>query len=163
MFFSLILFNVVVNQLDASLVPPEAKSYLASFGYLHPKYKNSTNSFTSGDTIRRNAVSDFKSFSGLDPTGIVHKEILTRKTKPRCDLPDRIILEGSFTRRKRNIDIKGNRWTKDELTYGISKYTPDLEKSVVDREIAKAFRLWEEVTPLSFTFVETGNVDIEIR
>jgi matrix metalloproteinase-14 (membrane-inserted) len=57
----------------------------------------------------------------------------------------------------------GNRWTKGELTYGIRKYTPDLEKSVVDREIAKAFQLWEEVTPLTFTFVETGNVDIEIR
>jgi matrix metalloproteinase-14 (membrane-inserted) len=56
-----------------------------------------------------------------------------------------------------------DRWTKDELTYSISKYTPDLEKSIVDREIAKAFRLWEEVTPLTFTFVETGNVDIEIR
>jgi hypothetical protein len=56
-----------------------------------------------------------------------------------------------------------DRWTKDELTYGIRKYTPDLEKSVVDREIANAFRLWEEVTPLTFTFVETGNVDIEIR
>ncbi|XP_046638639.1 uncharacterized protein LOC124316736 [Daphnia pulicaria] len=160
----LILLSVVVNQLDASLVSPEteAKSYLASFGYLHPKYKNSTNSFISGDTFRK-SVRDFQSFAGLDVTGILDEETLTWMRKPRCGLPDRIIPDDSSTRRKRNLNIKGgNRWTKNELTYGIRRYTPDLEKSVVDREIAKAFRLWEEVTPLSFTFLERGSVDIEI-
>lgn len=38
-----------------------------------------------------------------------------------------------------------NSWTKDDLTYGIRNYTMDLEKSTVDREIAKAFWLWDEV------------------
>jgi hypothetical protein len=33
----------------------------------------------------------------------------------------------------------------------------------VDEEIAKAFRLWEEVTPFTFTFIDMGKVDIEIR
>ena len=60
--------------------------------------------------------------------------------------------------------LGGNHWAnKTDLTYNIYRYTPDLEKSVVDREIAKAFRLWEDVTPFTFTFIDMGKVDIEIR
>ncbi|XP_046638022.1 collagenase 3-like isoform X7 [Daphnia pulicaria] len=168
MIFNLVLLGFMVNQSGAFPVPldkfpeSEAQYYLASFGYLDPELKNSSTSSVSAGTVR-NAVSEFQSFFGLDPTGEVDEETLTWMRKPRCGLPDRIIPEGSSTRRKRSIDIKEDRWAKDELTYSISKYTPDLEKSVVDREIANAFRLWEEVTPLTFTFVETGNVDIEIR
>jgi hypothetical protein len=60
--------------------------------------------------------------------------------------------------------LGGNHWNnKTDLTYNTYRYiTPDLEKSVVDREIAKAFRLWQEVTPLTFTLVETTEADIKI-
>ncbi|XP_046645821.1 uncharacterized protein LOC124336166 isoform X2 [Daphnia pulicaria] len=165
MFFSLFLLSVAVNQLDASPVPPETdvNNYLASFGYLHPKYKNSSNSVIAGETIR-NAVRDFQSFFGLNITGVADEETLRWMGKPRCGVPDRIITDDSSTQQKRNINSNGeNRWTKNELTYGIRKYTPDLDKSVVDEEIAKAFRLWEEVTPFTFTFIDMGKVDIEIR
>ncbi|XP_046638019.1 uncharacterized protein LOC124316241 isoform X4 [Daphnia pulicaria] len=166
MIFNLVLLGFMVNQSGAFPVPldkfpeSEAQYYLASFGYLDPELKNSSTSSVSAGTVR-NAVSEFQSFFGLDPTGIVNEETLTWMRKPRCGLPDRDITKGSSTRRKRRIDVK-DRWTKGELTYGIRKHTPDLDKSVVDREIAKAFRLWEEVIPLTFTFVETGNVDIDI-
>jgi hypothetical protein len=103
----------------------------------------------------------------------------------RCGLLDRILPEGSSARRERNIDIKRvmiflcdrlrviwgdscfflkeDPWTKDDFTYGIRNYTMNLEKSTVGREIVNAFWLWEEVTPLTFSFVKRGNVDIEIR
>ncbi|EFX73049.1 hypothetical protein DAPPUDRAFT_325673 [Daphnia pulex] len=162
MFFIVMLLGVVVNHLDSTpLSYTEAQSYLASFGYLHPRYKNTSNSIISGYFFEL-AVKNFQSFFGLNLTGELDEETKKEMRKPRCGHPDQIIPEDSSTQRKRNINNKGNRWTKNELTYGIRKYTPDLEKSVVDREIAKAFQLWEEVTPLTFTFVETGNVDIEI-
>ncbi len=62
--------------------------------------------------------------------------------------------------------LEGDHWNnKTDLTYNIYRYTPDLEKSVVDREIAKDFRQWQEPgsdPPLTFTLVETTEADIKI-
>jgi len=51
------------------------------------------------------------------------------------------------------------------LTYKISKYPAQFqsERHVIDREIEKAFKLWSDVTPLSFQKKDNGHVDIDIR
>ncbi|KAM3837840.1 matrix metalloproteinase-18-like [Vipera latastei] len=52
-------------------------------------------------------------------------------------------------------------WNKRLLTYRIKNYTPDLPRWKVDAAIAKAFRVWSDVTPLSFRKVFRP-ADIEI-
>lgn len=56
-----------------------------------------------------------------------------------------------------------NRWTKKHLTYDIKVYTSKLSRSEVDHEIARAFKLWENASVLTFTQVTTGQADIVIR
>ena len=44
----------------------------------------------------------------------------------------------------------------------IENYTPDLSRADVDQAIEKAFQLWSNVTPLTFTKVSEGQADIMI-
>lgn len=44
----------------------------------------------------------------------------------------------------------------------IENYTPDLSREDVDRAIEKAFQLWSNVSPLTFTKVSEGQADIMI-
>jgi matrix metalloproteinase-14 (membrane-inserted) len=50
------------------------------------------------------------------------------------------------------------------LTYQITKYpSSSLSASNVDKEVARAFNVWSDVTDLTFTPVSSGKVHIEIR
>lgn len=44
------------------------------------------------------------------------------------------------------------------LTYRISKYPRNLGRSETDEEVSKAFDVWSEVTPLTFTQKFSGQV-----
>lgn len=44
----------------------------------------------------------------------------------------------------------------------ILNYTPDLEKTDVDRALRNAFNVWGNVTPLKFKRLHEGNADIMI-
>lgn len=44
----------------------------------------------------------------------------------------------------------------------IKNYTPDLPRADVDSAIEKAFQLWSNVSPLTFTKVFEGQADIMI-
>ena len=56
----------------------------------------------------------------------------------------------------------GSYWTRPGLTYSIGRYTEDLANSEVDRDIVLAFRVWSDVTPLTFTRVdENPNIQID--
>jgi len=54
---------------------------------------------------------------------------------------------------------------KKNLTYRLAKYPSKgrLSKQEVDREVQKAFSLWEDASGLKFSQKSFGNVDIEIR
>jgi len=56
-------------------------------------------------------------------------------------------------------------WSKKQLTYKITKYPAkkwELSDAVVDKEIAKAFKVWSDVANIKFTPVRNHNIDIEI-
>ncbi|CAG0919450.1 unnamed protein product, partial [Notodromas monacha] len=55
-----------------------------------------------------------------------------------------------------------SRWRVKALTYQITKYPKNLPKSQVDTEIARAFKVWSDVTDLTFTAVTSGKIHIEI-
>jgi hypothetical protein len=55
----------------------------------------------------------------------------------------------------------GSRWRVKDLTYKISKYPKLLDKSETDSEVRKAFDVWAEVTPLTFTHKKSGQVRLK--
>lgn len=57
----------------------------------------------------------------------------------------------------------GSRWKVKNLTYKISKYPKTLSHSDTDEEVQRAFDVWADVTPLTFTRKSAGPVHIEIR
>ena len=63
------------------------------------------------------------------------------------------------------VCVAGSRWPREQLTYRISAYTPDLPQAQVDEEIRLAFKVWSDVTPLDFTQVRDfrQQVDLDIR
>lgn len=56
----------------------------------------------------------------------------------------------------------GSRWKVRDLTYRVSKYPKRLGRSEVDAEVERAFTIWSDVSPLTFTKKNTGAVRINI-
>lgn len=48
------------------------------------------------------------------------------------------------------------------LLHRILNYTPDMEPSLIDEAFARAFKVWSDVTPLTFTRLFDGTADIMI-
>ncbi len=60
------------------------------------------------------------------------------------------------------VCIPGSRWGV-HISYKITRYPYELTQDVTDREIARAFQLWADVTNLSFKQTWYTDADIEIR
>ncbi|KAM8976355.1 matrix metalloproteinase-18-like [Pelodytes ibericus] len=128
-----------------------AKKYLEKF------YDLNTNSRPVG---RRKAVNPFteklqnmQRFFGLKVTGKLDAETVEVMEKPRCGVHD-VGLYSTVS--------KDSAWTKTDLTYRILNFTPDLSQADVERSIEKAFKVWSDVTPLTFTRIYNKESDIEI-
>ena len=82
-------------------------------------------------------LSFFQELNGLDPTGELNNETLNLMESPRCDNPDveprkRMRRNGRkwWSIKDNNGGTKG-RWRKNDLTYKIVKYTPQVSSSDV--------------------------------
>uniref|UniRef100_A0A663LQU7 Peptidase metallopeptidase domain-containing protein n=1 Tax=Athene cunicularia TaxID=194338 RepID=A0A663LQU7_ATHCN len=128
-----------------------AKKYLQNF-YDFKEEKSSlfkTKNFNHmADKIR-----EMQSFFGLEVTGELNPETLDIMKQPRCGIPDV---------RSYSTFPLSPRWKKEDVTYRILNYTPDMLQSDVEEAIAKALQLWSSVTPLRFTRLYTGQADIMI-
>ncbi|XP_046645833.1 uncharacterized protein LOC124336177 isoform X2 [Daphnia pulicaria] len=161
---SFVFYLSAINRGDAAPVTSvdEAAGYLARFGYLDRGHQNSSYSAVKSAKSFSDAIKDFQSFAGLNKTGKLDTETKKLMNKPRCGVPDRVRPGSSSTRQKR-FALQGSKWPKKQLTYKIKKYTTDMSKSDVDREIARAFQMWADVTDLTFVHLnQSANVDIEI-
>ncbi|XP_066474893.1 stromelysin-1-like [Tiliqua scincoides] len=98
-------------------------------------------------------IKEMQKFMGLQVTGNLDSNTLETIQKPRCGNPD--VGQFAFFARK-------PKWGKKDLTYRILNYTPDMNRADVDREIEKAFKVWSQVTPLTFEKVPEGDADIMI-
>ncbi|XP_033001641.1 macrophage metalloelastase-like [Lacerta agilis] len=96
-------------------------------------------------------IKQMQEFFHLKVTGKIDTETMQVMDQPRCGVPD--VLE------YRTFGTDG--WNKNLLTYRINNYTPDMTRTQVDAAIAKAFKVWSDVTPLQF-IKTTGPADIEI-
>ncbi|XP_006887410.1 PREDICTED: stromelysin-1-like [Elephantulus edwardii] len=100
-----------------------------------------------------NQIQEMQRFLGLKVTGKLDSATLEVMHKPRCGVPD----VGHFT------TFPGSpKWRKTHLTYRIVNYTMDMSKYATDSAIVRALKLWEEVTPLTFSRIYEGEADIMI-
>ncbi|XP_007944197.1 stromelysin-1 [Orycteropus afer afer] len=98
-------------------------------------------------------IQEMQKFFKLEVTGKLDSDTLEVMRKPRCGVPD----VGHFS------TFPGSpKWGKTHLTYRIVNYTRDLPKNAVDSTIKKALKVWEEVTPLTFSRIYEGEADIMI-
>ncbi|XP_041865181.1 collagenase 3-like [Melanotaenia boesemani] len=98
---------------------------------------------------------EMQKFFGLQITGNLDTETLATMKKPRCGVPDENV--ASFSTFGNNL-----KWQKNDLTYRIENYTPDMSEAEVDDSIEKALQVWAKVTPLTFTRIYSGTADIMI-
>ncbi|KAK1169402.1 collagenase 3-like [Acipenser oxyrinchus oxyrinchus] len=92
-------------------------------------------------------------FFKLNVTGTLDRDTVEVMKKPRCGVPD--VAEYSFL-------SSNSKWSTNKITYRIVNYTPDLTVADVDQTIAKAFKVWSDVSPLTFTKISSGTADIMI-
>ncbi|XP_006887408.1 PREDICTED: stromelysin-1 [Elephantulus edwardii] len=98
-------------------------------------------------------IQEMQRFLGLNVTGKLDSATLEVMHKPRCGVPD----AGHFT------TFPGSpKWRKTTLTYRIVNYTLDLSRDAIDSAIERALKVWEEVTPLTFSRIYRGEADIMI-
>ncbi|XP_056417549.1 matrix metalloproteinase-18-like [Hyla sarda] len=98
-------------------------------------------------------IKEMQQSLGLQVTGHLDAETIEVMHQPRCGFVD----AGEYS------TFPGNRgWSKRDLTYRIVNYTPDMPRSEVDYAIQRAFKVWSDVTPLTFTRIYDGVSDIEI-
>ncbi|XP_039714691.1 interstitial collagenase isoform X4 [Pteropus medius] len=98
-------------------------------------------------------LKQMQEFFGLKVTGKPDAKTLNVMKQARCGVPD--VAQFVLT--------EGNpRWERTHLTYRIENYTPDLPRADVNYAIEKAFQLWSNVSPLTFTQVFEGQADIMI-
>ncbi|KAI2578536.1 MMP2 isoform 7, partial [Pan troglodytes] len=93
-------------------------------------------------------------FFGLPQTGDLDQNTIETMRKPRCGNPD--VANYNFFPRK-------PKWDKNQITYRIIGYTPDLDPETVDDAFARAFQVWSDVTPLRFSRIHDGEADIMIN
>ncbi|UXI18425.1 hypothetical protein NH340_JMT04368 [Sarcoptes scabiei] len=117
------------------------------------------------ENIYSQAVMEFQRFAGLNESGVLDEETIHMMNAPRCGNKDMIGHGEEAKRRRKRYALQGSKWRRTDLTYRISQYPSklNLKRSDVDNEIARAFRVWSEVTPLNFHEKKTGRVHIDIR
>ncbi|XP_078513135.1 matrix metalloproteinase-18-like [Lissotriton helveticus] len=98
-------------------------------------------------------IREMQKFFGLQVTGKVDSNTLEVMQQPRCGVSD-VAAYSTFPGRPA--------WRTHALTYRILNYTPDLARADVDTAIQKAFKVWSDVTPLTFTQIYYGTADIQI-
>jgi len=65
--------------------------------------------------------------------------------------------------RKRRYALEGTYWRKQELTYRIENYTPDLPRKDVNETFEKAINMWANASGLTFKREDDLSIEPDIR
>ncbi|XP_029994803.1 matrix metalloproteinase-9 [Sphaeramia orbicularis] len=126
-----------------------AEDYLKKFGYMQTLQRSGFQSMVSTEK----ALKRMQRQMGLEETGQLDQPTLDAMRRPRCGVPD-VANYKTF-----DGDLK---WDHNDITYRIINYSPDMESSLIDDAFARAFKVWSDVTPLTFTRLLDGTADIMI-
>merc|ERR1719210_1378436 len=138
---------------------PDALEYLKQFGYVDPNPDPTESKPNVVESSKKKDVHDyimnFQSFVGLPKTGELDSNTVTMMNMPRCGVKD---IQTRFS-------LQGSKWKKKNLTYRISIYPSfsQMSNEDVDYEIAQAFKVWSDVSELTFEAKKEGEVDIDIK
>ncbi|XP_030590101.1 matrix metalloproteinase-9 [Archocentrus centrarchus] len=133
------------NMTDSEL----AENYLKKFGYMETVQRSGFQSMVSTSK----ALVRLQRQLGLEETGQLDKPTLNAMKQPRCGVPD-VANYKTF-----DGDLK---WDHNDVTYRILNYSPDMDSAIIDDAFARAFKVWSDVTPLTFTRLYDGTADIMI-
>ncbi|XP_044140767.1 matrix metalloproteinase-18-like [Bufo gargarizans] len=126
--------------------------------YLEKFYDMKTTGRPVGRNTKNNPfvkkLQEMQAFFGLEVTGKLDQKTVKMMEKPRCGVHD----IGEYS----TVD-KSSAWQKNDITYKIVNFTPDIPRADVESSIRRAFKVWSDVTPLTFTRVYEGDCDIEIQ
>ncbi|KAI7797823.1 matrix metalloproteinase-9 [Triplophysa rosa] len=137
--------DVIKNMTDIDL----ADAYLKRYGYIDVQQKSGLQAVVSTSK----ALKMLQNKLGLEETGELDSPTIDAMKQPRCGVPD-IRNYQTFAG-----DLK---WDRNDVTYRILNYSPDMEASLIDDAFARAFKVWSDVTPLTFTRLYDGIADIMI-
>uniref|UniRef100_A0A670ZSK4 Matrix metalloproteinase-9 n=1 Tax=Pseudonaja textilis TaxID=8673 RepID=A0A670ZSK4_PSETE len=124
-----------------------ALRYLQRYGYL-------TGTNPGGQVKLETPLKAMQKRLGLPETGQLDASTRAAMRAPRCGVPD----VGGFQTFQGDL-----KWDHTDLTYRVVNYSPDLDGSIIEDAFARAFRVWSQVTPLTFTRRQEGEVDILIQ
>ncbi|XP_015414294.1 PREDICTED: matrix metalloproteinase-15, partial [Myotis davidii] len=112
--------------------------------------------------ILASALSEMQRFYGIPVTGVLDEETKTWMKRPRCGVPDQfgVHVKANLRRRKRYA-LTGRKWNNPHLTFSIQNYTEKLGWYHSLEAVRRAFRVWEQATPL--VFQEVPYQDIRLR
>ncbi|XP_077868624.1 matrix metalloproteinase-19-like [Saccoglossus kowalevskii] len=149
-------------------------NYLEKFGYL----KKLKEGVQHDDKSTNAAVRAFQRMANLEETGNMDEKTIAMMQAPRCGVED-VVGSGRIDhdkktkatgkskfadrRRSKRYTIQGSKWSKTDLTYKFYSYTNQLTHGQVRSAIYRAFQLWADVSPLTFTEVASGDADINIE
>lgn len=155
------------------------QEYLKRYGYIDVLQKSGLQAVVSPSK----ALKKLQRQLGLEETGSLDKPTIDAMKQPRCGVPDirnYQTFDGDLkwdhsevTYRWEIICTKPSTTTLlycDEhvviycivLTCRILNYSPDMESSLIDDAFARAFKVWSDVTPLTFKRLFDGTADIMI-
>lgn len=137
--------DIVKNMTDTEL----AENYLKKFGYMETVQRSGFQSMVSTSK----ALVRLQRQLGLEETGQLDEPTLNAMKQPRCGVSD-VANYKTF-----DGDLK---WDHNDVTYRILNYSPDMDSAIIDDAFARAFKVWSEVTPLTFTRLYDGTADIMI-
>ncbi|KAJ7995443.1 hypothetical protein DPEC_G00244620 [Dallia pectoralis] len=126
-----------------------AEKYLRRFYHLDAGLHGNQNQ----ESSMRTKIREMQSFFRLQVTGRLDDDTMELMSMARCGVPD----VGEYNLFPRNL-----KWSKNNLTFRIVNYTPDLKKSDVDQAIRRALNIWAGVTPLTFKKLHEGIADIMV-
>ncbi|XP_020667511.3 stromelysin-1 [Pogona vitticeps] len=152
---TVILYGALSSALPLLQEPAAAKDLELAKKYMERYYPESPSKpvIRSKGIIDTEKIRQMQAFFGLTVTGKLDTDTLDAMKRPRCGVPD---VE------EYNTFPGSPKWEKKDLTYSIQNYTPDMNPADVDHAIERAWKLWSDVTPLTFKRVYGTSADIEI-